>query len=70
MAIAGASAFVGNLYAPAANVLVGGVGKVYGSLFGKNIVAAGFLDLGYDLSVRDGGRDCPPVDAGDIPRIQ
>jgi hypothetical protein len=70
VAIAGASAFVGNLYAPAANVLVGGAGKVYGSLFGKNIVAAGFLDLGYDLSVQDGGRDCPPVDSGDIPRIQ
>jgi hypothetical protein len=70
VAIAGASAFVGNLYAPAANVLVGGAGKVYGSLFGKNIVAAGFLDLGYDLSVRDGGSDCPPADAADIPRIE
>ena len=37
--MAGLNAFVGNLYAPTANVLVGGVGRVYGSLFGKNIVA-------------------------------
>jgi hypothetical protein len=70
VAIAGASAFVGNLYAPQANILVGGVGQVRGSLFGKNIIAAGFLDLGYDASVRDGGEDCPPLEPGDIPRIR
>jgi len=60
--IAGASAFVGNLYAPAANILVGGFGKVYGALFGKNIGAAGFLDLGYDASITEGGEGCPPID--------
>jgi hypothetical protein len=70
VAIAGASAFVGNLYAPQANILVGGVGQVRGSLFGKNIIAAGFLDLGYDASVRDGGEECPPLEPGDIPRIR
>jgi hypothetical protein len=70
VAIAGASAFVGNLYAPQANVLVGGVGQVQGSLFGKNIIAAGFLDLGYDASIRDGGEECPPLEPGDIPRIR
>jgi hypothetical protein len=70
VAIAGASAFVGNLYAPQANILVGGVGQVRGSLFGKNIIAAGFLDLGYDASVRDGGEECPPLQPGDIPRIR
>jgi hypothetical protein len=70
VAIAGASAFVGNLYAPQANVLVGGVGQVQGSLFGKNIIAAGFLDLGYDASITDGGEQCPPLEPGDIPRIR
>jgi hypothetical protein len=70
VAIAGASVFVGNVYAPAANILVGGFGKVEGSLFGKNIVAAGFLDLGYDASIQDPGNDCPPVEPGDIPRIR
>jgi len=67
--VAGASAFVGNLYAPAANILVGGFGKVYGSLFGKNINAAGFLDLGYDSSITEGGENCPPVD-GALPTIR
>jgi hypothetical protein len=70
VAIAGASAFVGNLYAPQANILVGGVGQVEGSLFGKNILAAGFLDLGYDESIREPGNDCPPPAAGDIPRLR
>jgi hypothetical protein len=70
VAIAGASVFVGNVYAPSANILVGGFGKVEGSLFGKNIVAAGFLDLGYDASIQDPGNDCPPVEPGDIPRIR
>ena len=54
IAVAGLNAFAGNLYAPSANVLVGGVGKVYGSLFGKNILAAGFLDVGFDETIRDG----------------
>lgn len=61
IAVAGLNAFAGNLYAPSANVLVGGIGKVYGSLFGKNIIAAGILDVGYDESVRD-GVECTPVD--------
>ncbi|MEY2935908.1 MAG: hypothetical protein RL033_6657 [Pseudomonadota bacterium] len=60
IAIAGLNVFAGNVYAPRANVLVGGVGRVLGSLFGKNIVAAGFLDVGYDESVRDGNPICPP----------
>ena len=68
--IAGAAAFVGNLYAPQANILVGGVGQVWGSLFGENIIAAGFVDLGYDASIRDGGEGCPPLEPGDIPRIR
>jgi hypothetical protein len=69
IAVAGLNAFAGNLYAPSANVLVGGIGKVYGSLFGKNILAAGFLDVGFDEAVLD-GVDChseppesePPTD--------
>jgi hypothetical protein len=70
VAIAGASAFVGNLYAPTANVLIGGVGRVEGSLFGKNIVAAGFLSVGYDESIQERGEDCPPVAEGDLPYIR
>jgi hypothetical protein len=71
IAVAGLNAFVGNLYAPTANVLVGGVGRVYGSLFGKNVVAAGFLDVGYDESIREGSPGCPPEDPtpGDDPSV-
>jgi hypothetical protein len=70
VAIAGASTFVGNLYAPSANVLVGGLGRVRGALFGKNVIAAGFLDLGYDASIREAGEGCPPLAPTDIPRIR
>ena len=70
VAIAGVSAFVGNLYAPRANILVGGLGQARGALFGKNVIAAGFLDLGYDASIRDAGDGCPPLEPADIPRIR
>lgn len=70
VAIAGASTFVGNLYAPSANILVGGLGRVRGALFGKNVIAAGFLDLGYDASIREAGEECPPLAPTDIPRIR
>jgi hypothetical protein len=70
VALAGATAFVGNLYAPTANVLIGGVGRVEGSLFGKNILAAGFLSVGYDSSITEPGEGCPPVADGDVPRIR
>jgi hypothetical protein len=67
--VAGYSAFVGNLYAPTANVSVGGYGQIYGSLFGKNINAAGYLSVGYDSGIRDTGEGCPP-NAADVPRIR
>lgn len=67
--VAGYAAFVGNLYAPTANILVGGFGQIYGSLFGKNINAAGFLSVGYDASIQTTGTDCPPA-AADVPRIR
>ena len=67
--VAGYGAFVGNLYAPTANVLVGGFGQIYGSLFGKNIDAAGFLSVGYDASIQQTGKDCPP-NVNDVPRIR
>ena len=70
VAIAGVSTFVGNLYAPSANILVGGLGRVRGALFGKNVIAAGFLDLGYDASIREAGEGCPPLAPTDIPRIR
>lgn len=70
VAIAGLSAFAGNLYAPTANILLGGVGRIDGSLFGKNIIAAGLLSVAYDSSILEGGEDCPPVADSDIPRIR
>jgi hypothetical protein len=69
IAIAGYAAFVGNLYAPTANVVIGGYGQIYGSLFGKNITAAGFLSVGYDEGIRDTGQGCPPSQS-DVPRIR
>jgi len=70
IAIAGASAFVGNLYAPTADILLGGFGRVDGSLFGKNVTAAGFLSVGYDSSITEPGEGCPPVGPNDVPRIR
>jgi hypothetical protein len=67
--VAGYAAFVGNLYAPTANILVGGFGQIYGSLFGKNINAAGFLSVGYDAAIQTTGTECPPA-AADVPRIR
>lgn len=69
VAVAGYAAFVGNLYAPTANILVGGYGQIYGSLFGKNINAAGFLSVGYDAAIQSRGEECPPA-AGEVPRIR
>ena len=69
VAIAGYAAFVGNLYAPSANVVIGGYGQIYGSLFGKNINAAGFLSVGYDESIRQPSSECPPPD-GELPRVR
>jgi hypothetical protein len=60
---------VGNLYAPTANILVGGFGQIYGSLFGKNIDAAGFLSVGYDAAIGQTGKGCPP-NVNDVPRIR
>jgi hypothetical protein len=67
--VAGYGAFVGNLYAPAANIFIGGYGQIYGSLFGKNINAAGFLSVGYDQGIQQTGDGCPPSSA-DVPRIR
>ncbi|MET0410648.1 MAG: hypothetical protein ABW217_05105 [Polyangiaceae bacterium] len=69
IAIAGYAAFVGNLYAPTANVVIGGYGQIYGSLFGKNITAAGFVSVGYDESIQQPGSECPPSD-GQLPRVR
>jgi hypothetical protein len=69
IAVAGAAAFVGHLYAPAANVLVGGFGQIYGSLFAKNVDAAGFLSVGYDAALSQGGEACPS-NTRDVPRIR
>lgn len=65
ISLAGYTAFAGNLYAPRANITLGGLGTVYGSLFGKNIVAAGVLAAHYDESIQESGDDCDePSDDG------
>ncbi|WP_437679066.1 DUF7305 domain-containing protein [Sorangium sp. So ce131] len=66
IALAGYNAFAGNLYAPEANIAIGGVGVIYGSLFGKNIVAPGALIAHYDESILESGDDCdePSTDGG------
>lgn len=69
IALAGYGAFVGNLYAPTANVVIGGYGQIYGSLFAKNVTAAGFVSVGYDESIRDRGESCPPSEV-DVPRVR
>lgn len=68
--LTGASAFTGNLYAPTADVRLAGAAHVDGSLFGKNVIAAGFLSVGYDETIREGGEDCPPTEDAELPRLR
>lgn len=59
VAVAGYGDFVGNVYAPTANITVAGLGVVHGSLFGKNINAPSALMVHYDESILEVGDDCP-----------
>ena len=56
----GASGFVGNVYAPNAEITAVGDTEVYGSLYGGSISMPGYLSIHYDRSILDVNRDCPP----------
>lgn len=67
IALAGFNAFSGNVYAPRANIAIGGLGLVHGSLFGKNINAPGAVMVRYDESILDAGKEecaAPPPKPG------
>lgn len=49
----GASAFVGNLYAPNATVRAPGYLKAFGSIFAKDLQVPGYVDISYDRAVAD-----------------
>ena len=56
--LVGADGFVGNVYAPRANIRGIGATTVYGSLFGNNIIIPGYLSTRYDLDILDD--ECGP----------
>ncbi len=58
--LTGANAFVGNVYAPNANVALTGVSDIYGSIFAGNFTAPGATAIHYDRGVLDAGKECPP----------
>jgi hypothetical protein len=55
----GASRFVGNVYAPRAAVTIAGYMNLHGSLFARDIITGGDLDVHYDRSILRAGDDCP-----------
>jgi hypothetical protein len=67
--LTGVNAFVGNVYAPNANVALTGVSDVYGSIFAGNFTAPGVTAIHFDRGVLDAGNECPPEvpDAGSKP---
>jgi hypothetical protein len=58
--LVGASGFVGNVYAPNAEITAVGDTEVYGSLFGGSINMPGYLSIHYDRSILTVDHDCPP----------
>ncbi len=63
IALAGRSAFVGNLYAPQAVVTGAGALEVFGSVFAKDFAAAGRATIHYDRAILEAGKTCeaPPT---------
>lgn len=59
--LAGASGFVGNVYAPRAPVTIAGYMSLNGSLFAQRIATGGDLDVHYDRAVLHAGETCPDV---------
>lgn len=64
----GAARFVGNVYAPRAPVTIAGYMNLHGSLFARNIITGGDLDVHYDRSILRAGMDCPPEPVPDTCR--
>jgi hypothetical protein len=58
----GATAFIGNLYAPRAAIRGTGATLVLGSLFGQRIDVPGFLQVGYAAAVRGDTCEPPTID--------
>jgi hypothetical protein len=71
IALVGASAFVGNLYAPNAVVTAPGYLRAYGSFFARDFNVPGYAHIAYDRAVTD--LDCdddpdePPPPENDVP---
>ncbi len=53
IAIIGASAFVGNLYAPRAKVTAPGYLRAYGSIFARTLEVPGYVNISYDRSITE-----------------
>jgi hypothetical protein len=62
--LTGADQFVGNVYAPRANVVLTGYEQVYGSIFAGNFEAPGDATIHYDRAVVGAGKECPPDSSG------
>jgi hypothetical protein len=60
ISIAGATDFVGNLYAPQAVVSIVGNTNVYGSIFAGNLSRAGDTNIYYDSAIVREGDSCEP----------
>ena len=63
--LTGAGAFVGNIYAPRALVILTGFSDVYGSIFAGSFEAPGAVFIHYDSAILDAGNECPPPEADD-----
>jgi hypothetical protein len=63
--LTGYTAFVGNLYAPNANVILTGASFIYGSIFAGDFLAMGDTAIYFDRDINRGGDDCGPPDVVD-----
>jgi hypothetical protein len=63
--LTGYTAFVGNLYAPNANVILTGASFIYGSIFAGDFLAMGDTAIYFDRDINRGGDDCGPQDVID-----
>jgi hypothetical protein len=65
VALTGAGDFVGNIYAPKANVVFTGFSDIFGSVFANNFEAPGAVFIHYDSAVLQAGQECPTPPTGD-----
>ncbi len=61
--LVGAAGFVGNVYAPRANVTAVGYADVWGSVFANNFTSPGYAHIVYDRAILQAGQGCggPPA---------